>query len=714
MPTLFDIIGNINPLSTIKETAGNVLEGQSLSGTIELIKSGNTQGIAQKAVNDVKIAFQQNLNTQSAKEIQKVGEAETDKIDTAFEKLQNSNKKDVEDYVKAARENQQLTEEFYGNDQGGENLSLYSKEIDENIIRIQQNDGLVIALKSEPKRIRSLKDFLTSQAQKEVQKRGEQVIPGGFLKTEEFFSKEFMPIPGEEGYDPRNPEISENSLSIGSEIFDIKNLTDYHLTKVPNINPFNSILSGVELSTSIIKDFAGIQKDKNGREIIVGKQISVFDNFVRADSVERKIFKGFAKRKTKEGEYENDNVNTPGTKEYLAKYNSEINQFAGTYRFFIEQLHGRDMSKNPYKKNPVLAPGAQKSIIGNYNFSNRMIFPAFVDAFNTSFDVNSEDYSFLGRAEGVPVYKSTSRTILLTFHIISDFETSLLASTKKLLDLEKEYKGNIDYLMKDLTIKDGKIDWGNGTMTGDMRGKNSFPSNIGGNYFESTETAWQKLTFLSQCCYPYFRSDGKMKEQPMVRLRLGDFLDVTCMIKNLQFETNPFDAPLMTLRDSYLGEQPMGYKVTMSLNIYHDFEPSSEYHGFFHRKQFDNDPDFYKRNFGVGINSKEDSFLKSMNENAEVSDKDSNDKNVSPQNAEIKENVSALKGQVNNANSPNVSFNQKLREQNQKSIYDLKTIIEEGVLDAQKYKFDVPEQQVFQGYEGGQSGGGGGVGVSYD
>lgn len=310
-----------------------------------------------------------------------------------------------------------------------------------------------------------------------------------------------------------------------------------------------------------------------------------------------------------------DETKKIGTPEYpLSDYaqgiiDNTLNTPTGTYKFFIEKLHGRYGDKSPYKLNPIVDTSAQivsgKDSAGSknnlYNFSNRQVFPAFIDNFNTDFNIDWSEYDFIGRAEKVPVYRSTSRKINLEFTLLTDHSLDQLAA----IDVfNQQFAGKSEDEAFSQLINDNNINWGLGNYPLDKR----HVSGLNSSYFDTPETTWQKITFLAQCCYPYYRSDGKMKEQPMIRLRIADFLDVICYISSLSYQMNTFDGPMIDFNNSKrLGEQPVGFKISLAATIIHDYEPSSEFFGFFHRANFDFENSSYEqRVFGLGLEKQGD------------------------------------------------------------------------------------------------------------
>jgi hypothetical protein len=372
-----------------------------------------------------------------------------------------------------------------------------------------------------------------------------------------------------------------------------------------------------------------------------------------------------------------------GTPEHpMSEYTKEVLKTAnitaptGTYKFFIEKLHGRygDSAQTPFKLNPVTDQVEQyKGGPDGMNYQNRKVFAAFIDNYNDSYSAEWSSYNFLGRAEAVPVYKATSRRITMEFTVLTDHSVQQLAALDQ---LNQDIKGATDDELLEFLLNNDVIHWGKGTYVNDAK------SRILGNgvttYYDTPETTWQKLTFLAQCVYPYYRTDGKMKEQPMIRMRIADFYDVICYINNLSIRLDPFDVPYIDFNNSYLGEQPMGFKVTLDATIIHDYEPSSEFYGFYHRKQFDQaGEDGYKaRVWGLGLSKNADTLTKLLKKNSPLSIKDVyNMKN--PQDLlkttdfqEIQENVRIFKENFKGLSDKTGNLFEQVRKIKLKNIFD--------------------------------------------
>jgi hypothetical protein len=322
--------------------------------------------------------------------------------------------------------------------------------------------------------------------------------------------------------------------------------------------------------------------------------------------------------------YEKIHGSTHGTpsEPYTDKINNMIEEHRkstpGSYRFFIEKLHGKSIDGSFFKKNPI-TPGKTAD-----ELPNRMVFPAYVEEFNDSYTVDWSGYNFIGRSEEVKIYNKTSRTMQLGFWMMSDFSVELLIRAvetfERLTNPSKnkngsgrlddtvgsnvktahaKAKGLYDKASNELNpgglqepeeiemLREAQrvwMDWGSGTTPNPSFVKGSRAGFVGGQFSGTPELMWVRSTFLAQCCYPWYRKDGKMKEQPFVRIRLGDFFDVVAVIRSLNFSQDQFD---MDLNPSSLGAVPMAVKVTMNLDIVHENEPHSDYPFFYHRKDFD-------------------------------------------------------------------------------------------------------------------------------
>lgn len=289
----------------------------------------------------------------------------------------------------------------------------------------------------------------------------------------------------------------------------------------------------------------------------------------------------------------------------------------GSYKFFIEKLHGRG-SKGPYKAGSIKPDGTFSQ------YPNRMVFPAYISRINDSFATNSEEYEFSGRGEKVYAYKNTTRTINLEFIVLADFSAELLAlgaqaqeeaaksgflgqagdsGKTNSFNANNDMSGTNNFFPqieslitgKETSLGDGDklkeyvpMDWGDGSSSlprfTDKGEKVGF---IPGVMSGTPEMLWERLNFIAQCCYPWYRNDGKLKEAPYIRIRITDFHDLVCKVDSLAIDTEDFE---VDLNPSTLGNIPMGAKITMGLTVIHSEEPSSDYFHFFHRKDFDSTP----------------------------------------------------------------------------------------------------------------------------
>lgn len=308
-------------------------------------------------------------------------------------------------------------------------------------------------------------------------------------------------------------------------------------------------------------------------------------NFTTSDGVP--IHTGWV-IKTKNGTYTPDPLKTftknkPAsevTKPLIdAFYKNKLTPPPGAIKFFIEKLHGAYSDFKPYKKNGIKSTESRGF---NDNLSNRAVFAAFLDKFDDSYSQSTSNINFLGASEGFSVYGNTSRSMTLSFSIISDYSLEMLLALKeiyKALQVDSDIDTKIQKV-RELSYYDKGLGF---------LGMPNKPGDVGAQivYSDTPETLWKKITFLAQCCYPYYRVDGKLKEMPYIRLRLGDFYDVNGVIKSLSIDSSEFDNGL-DLNPSNIGVVPFAVKITMSLDVYHDWEPNSEFYGFYNRKEFDN------------------------------------------------------------------------------------------------------------------------------
>lgn len=299
-------------------------------------------------------------------------------------------------------------------------------------------------------------------------------------------------------------------------------------------------------------------------------------------------------------------------------------QQPGSYKFFIEKLHGKSSQGVFFKKNPI---DKSKTAI---DFPNRMVFPAYVSAFNDSYDSTWGDYKFIGRGEKVYSWEETARSLTLEFYMMSDYSAELLlaAVEQSRKETEKKQTNSINDAKNKLTktvsstsqgvvnnIKAGQSpdlnkvgtqddekikeyqrlfpNWGEGTTPNPSYARGDRNGFIPGQLSGTPEQMYERATFLAQCCYGWYRKDGKLKEQPFIRVRIADFFDVICKINSLNLTEDEFDVDLNP--STTTGAIPMGIKVSMNMTIIHEDEASSEYRKFYHRLDYDEnvaDPKF--------------------------------------------------------------------------------------------------------------------------
>lgn len=329
-------------------------------------------------------------------------------------------------------------------------------------------------------------------------------------------------------------------------------------------------------------------------------------------------------------------IGTPGTPsapmsqkidEMLANANN-AQQLVGSYKFFIEKLHGRrvrDGSGEPYRKNPI---ESRSDEFWPDDLENRMVFPTYVTAFNDGYDVSWSDYKFIGRGEPVWIWEQTTRNLTLEFYIMNDFSAELLRIASEINNNAQEANlggnqgqssdGNLD-ATTDLTqtiqtiggFKDDQLvdpagnpidnvtpeaqekfeellrlfpDWGTGTTPFPTQTRGGRTGFVQGQFSGTPELLWRRATFLAQCVYGWYRQDGKLKEQPFVRVRIADFFDVVAVINSLQYTQDEFD---VDLNPSSMGAIPMGIKVAINMTIVHEDEPTSDYFRYYHNSSFD-------------------------------------------------------------------------------------------------------------------------------
>ncbi len=328
-------------------------------------------------------------------------------------------------------------------------------------------------------------------------------------------------------------------------------------------------------------------------------------------------FKSWATKDGKPDQGTHGTPDEPFTDKLNAMLEEQRRLTPGSYKFFIEKLHGKTVDGKFFRKNEI-TPGKTRDEI-----PNRMVFPAYIMNFNDGYQMAWSDYKFIGRGEKVFIYEETTRSLALEFWMMSDYSADLLI--KGIEDYQKlttdpSISSRIDKLDATVTgltktantpvanlfnaagkafdpdkqpVNDDeklkelqriKPDWGSGTTPNSSYTRGDRTGFVQGQYSGTPEQFWARYTFLAQCCYAWYRKDGKMKEQPFIRIRIGDFFDVVAKIDSLQFSTDDFD---MDLNPSTIGAIPMGTRVTMSLTIVHEDEPTSEYPRFYHRADYD-------------------------------------------------------------------------------------------------------------------------------
>ena len=268
------------------------------------------------------------------------------------------------------------------------------------------------------------------------------------------------------------------------------------------------------------------------------------------------------------------------------KINIQKANVPGSYRFFFEKLHGKEFINGKFnKQNPI------NDVTKTYDdYPNRRVFPAYIENFNDSYDVAWNEYNFYGRSEGFWIYKNTTRSLTLNFFMLSDFSLELLNQ-----QIINEGSTNLSAAMSASQIKEvlnkSFISQGVGSyqlpnVVSDKDGNVYYQGWVPGKYTMTPEMMRDRMTFLAQCCYPWYRKDGKLKEQPLVRVRLGDFLDAILKIKSLNFdEYEEFNMDLNP--GAKMGAFPMGVRVSLTADIIHSDEPSSLYPNFYARADWD-------------------------------------------------------------------------------------------------------------------------------
>lgn len=360
-------------------------------------------------------------------------------------------------------------------------------------------------------------------------------------------------------------------------------------------------------------------EDVPGHNGDLGKQLANQLKFTVPDGKGGTLtyFKSWATKDNKPDQNTHGTPDNPYTDKLNAMLEEQRKMTPGSYKFFIEKLHGKTIDGKFYKKNEI-KPGQTRDQI-----PNRMVFPAYIMNFNDGYAVNWADYKFIGRGEKAYVYEETTRSLTLDFWMMSDFSADLLvkaiedyrkllstptqATKDNKLDATKPGQGRTQNTPPgNITNPTGQVhepnkqpveeseilkelqrirpDWGEGTTPTSSYIRGDKTGFIQGQYSGTPEQFWARSTFLAQCCYAWYRKDGKMKEQPFVRVRIGDFFDVVAKIDSLDFTTEEFD---MDLNPSVIGAIPMGVKVSMRLTIIHEDEPTSEYPRFYHRADYD-------------------------------------------------------------------------------------------------------------------------------
>jgi len=258
----------------------------------------------------------------------------------------------------------------------------------------------------------------------------------------------------------------------------------------------------------------------------------------------------------------------------------------GAYRFFIEKLHGRYSDSTPYKKNPITSSKTKSEI--PTNLTNRMLFPAYLGNYYDNYNVSQTEYDFIGRPESTPIYSKTKRSMHVDFMMLADYSTELMVVMSKYYESLQAEVPHMDFDAQLDAILNQFPDWGLGYIPlPKISNKSLYGISAPGLFSDSPDSLWYKMTFLAQCCYPYYRTDGKMKEQPFVRIRIADFYDVIGTITSLQFELSELEQVMIDTNPSSLGNIPLAIKVNIDINIYHDYESNSTFFGFYNRREFD-------------------------------------------------------------------------------------------------------------------------------
>jgi hypothetical protein len=355
-----------------------------------------------------------------------------------------------------------------------------------------------------------------------------------------------------------------------------------------------------------------------GHDGVYGQTLSNSEKFVVGDGNggTQTIFKSWMGRDGKADKSTTGTPDAPFTDKINAMLEEQRKLTPGSYRFFIEKLHGKSISGDFYKKGPIKAGMTRDQL------SNRMVFPAYITTFNDNYAASWSDYKFIGRGEKVYMYEETTRSMVLEFYMMADWSADLMLKAIKdyqaltthanpsasgKLDATQGGLGNTQHLKPGNLFDAGgksfnpnaqpldeteilkelqrlQLDWGDGTSPNSSFTRGNRTGFVQGQYSGTPEQLWARYTFLAQCMYAWYRKDGKMKEQPFVRIRIGDFFDVIAKVDSLDFTQDEFD---VDLNPSVVGAIPMGVKVAMRLTIVHEDEPNSEYAHFYHRRDFD-------------------------------------------------------------------------------------------------------------------------------
>lgn len=321
----------------------------------------------------------------------------------------------------------------------------------------------------------------------------------------------------------------------------------------------------------------------------------------------------------------------------------------GSYRFFIEKLHGKSYDGNFFKKGPIKAGLTPKEL------PNRMVFPAYISKFNDSYDTSWDSYNFIGRGEKVYIYKDTDRSLTLEFQMMSDYSSELLmaavdtaskvkgkqsnsvgnanknkattnGANSKAVDMLKnntaDPKANVAQNEEDILkgVQEILPDWGDGTTPNPIPNNGNLSGFVPGQISGTPEMLYERMTFLAQCNYAWYRKDGKMKEQPFIRVRIGDFFDVVAKVNSMNFTEDEFD---LDLNPSSVGAIPMAVTVSMNMTIIHEDEASSEYRRFYHRRDYDLEDINYIPDSGKATSTFKDGALDSNQSKSPLSFKDS-------------------------------------------------------------------------------------------